>query len=323
MRTSISERPIGPTSMAFYMELYRSIQFCGVHLFLSFCISDDKAPVKVMARVLENEEVIQIVADLLVAADGCLSTIRRNFLPDLRLRYSGYSAWRGVLDFSGDENSDTIINLRKAYPELGKCLYFNQGSGTHCVLFELQNKRINWIWYINQPEPELKGNSVTMKVSSNMIEKLHEEAEKIWVPELSRIVKETKEPFVNVIYDCDPLEQLFWDNVVLIGDAAHPITPHGSRSTNMSILDAAILGRCLEKWKLGNLAMALKEFQSIRLPVISKQVLHSRRMGRIKQGLVLPDRKIFDPKTATPEDCQELLQKSVPFFATPSLVDST
>ncbi|KAF8370206.1 hypothetical protein HHK36_031758 [Tetracentron sinense] len=293
------------------------------HLFLSFCISDDKAPVKVMARVLENEEVIQIVADLLVAADGCLSTIRRNFLPDLRLRYSGYSAWRGVLDFSGDENSDTIINLRKAYPELGKCLYFNQGSGTHCVLFELQNKRINWIWYINQPEPELKGNSVTMKVSSNMIEKLHEEAEKIWVPELSRIVKETKEPFVNVIYDCDPLEQLFWDNVVLIGDAAHPITPHGSRSTNMSILDAAILGRCLEKWKLGNLAMALKEFQSIRLPVISKQVLHSRRMGRIKQGLVLPDRKIFDPKTATPEDCQELLQKSVPFFATPSLVDST
>ncbi|KAF8370205.1 hypothetical protein HHK36_031757 [Tetracentron sinense] len=294
------------------------------HLFLSFCISDDKASVKVMARVLENEEVIQVVADLLIAADGCLSTIRRNFLPDFRLRYSGYSAWRGVLDFSGDENSDTIIDLRKAYPELGKSLYFNLGSGTHCVLYELQNKRINWIWYINQPEPELKGNSVTMKVSSNMIEKLHEDAEKIWVPELARVMKETKEPFVNIIYDCDPLEQLFWDNVVLIGDAAHPTSPHGLRSTNMSILDAAMLGKCLEKWKLENLASALEEFQSIRLPVISKQVLHSRRMGRIKQGLALPDRKTFDPKTATPEDCQELQQKNMPFFDdVPLLVDST
>ena len=71
-------------------------------------------------------------------------------------RYSGYCAWRGVLDFSENENSETIIDIRKVYPDLGKCLYFDLGSGTHIVLYELPNKKINWIWYINQPEPQLK-----------------------------------------------------------------------------------------------------------------------------------------------------------------------
>ncbi|XP_042515131.1 6-hydroxynicotinate 3-monooxygenase isoform X2 [Macadamia integrifolia] len=257
-------------------------------------------------------------------ADGSRSKIRQTFLPSIKLRYSGYYAWRGVHDFTEDENSDTIVGIRKAYPELGHCLYFDMAKGTHCVLYELPNKRMNWLWYVNQPEPELKGNSVTIKVSSEMIKQLHEEAEKTWVPELARVMKETKEPFINVIYDSDPLEQLFWDNVVMVGDAAHPTTPHGLRSTNMSILDAAILGKCLEKWGVDNLGLALKEFQSIQLPIVSKQVLHARRIGRIKQGLTLPDRKNFDPTTATTEDCQELQQKNMPFFADiPSLLGST
>jgi hypothetical protein len=48
------------------------------------------------------------------------------------------------------------MGIRRAYPELGKCLYFDLGSGTHSVLYELQNKRLNWIWYVNQAEPKPK-----------------------------------------------------------------------------------------------------------------------------------------------------------------------
>lgn len=163
-----------------------------------------------------------------------------------------------------------------------------------------------------------------MKVSSDMVQKMHEEAEKVWIPELAKVMKETKNPFINAIYDCDPLQQLFWDKVVLIGDAAHPTTPHGVRSTNMSIMDAGILGQCLKKWGLDGLDSALNEFQSIRLPVVSKQVLHSRRMGRIKQGLPLDDRRTFDPRMATPEECEELQQSNMPFFGqAPLPADST
>ncbi|TYH79631.1 hypothetical protein ES332_D03G076700v1 [Gossypium tomentosum] len=260
--------------------------FLWDHQFISFSISEDKSYIKVKAIVLRNDKIVEIDGNLLVAADGCLSLIRQNFLPDLKLRH----------------------------PDLGKCLYFDLGSRTHCVLYELPNKRLNWIFYVNQPEPEIKRNSVTMKVSEDMIEEMMKEAEKAWVPELVKVMKETKNPFLNAIYDCDPLRQIYWDNVVLIGDAAHPTTPHGLRSKNMSILDAAVLGKCLEKWGVENLHSALGEYQSIRVPVTSKQVLHSRKLGRIKQGLHLPNREQFDPKKATSEDLKDLQQKNMPFF---------
>ncbi|KAH1114200.1 hypothetical protein J1N35_007578 [Gossypium stocksii] len=295
--------------------------FLWGHQFISFSISEDKSHIKVKTKVLRNDKIVEIDGNLLVAADGCLSLIRQNFLPDLKLkqcntlrRYSGYCAWKGVLDFSGREDSETIEGIRKAYPDLGKCLYFDLGSKTHCVLYELPNKRLNWIFYVNQPEPEIKRNSVTMKVCEEMIDEMMKEAEKAWVPELVKVMKETKNPFLNAIYDCDPLRQIYWDNVVLIGDAAHPTTPHGLRSTNMSILDAAVLGKCLEKWGVENLHSALGEYQLIRVPVTSKQVLHSRKLGRIKQSLHLPNREQFDPKKATSEDLKDIQQKNMPFF---------
>ncbi|XVE98554.1 hypothetical protein REPUB_Repub03eG0115900 [Reevesia pubescens] len=297
-----------------YNALPPDIFFWG-HQFISFSISEDKAFVNVKAKAVQNDEIVEINGNLLVAADGCLSLIRQSFLPDIKLRYSGYCAWRGVLDFSGKEDSETIKGIRKAYPDLGKCLYFDLSSGTHVGLYELPNKRLNWIFYVNQPEPELKRNSVTMRVSEDMIIKIIQEAEKVWVPEFVRVMKETKNPFLNAIYDCDPLIQIFWDNVVLIGDAAHPTSPHCLRSTNMSILDAAVLGKCLEKWGVENLQSALEAYQSIRLPVASKQVLYSRQLGQIKQGLDLSNREPFDPKRATPEDCKLLQQKNMPFFA--------
>ncbi|PIN13573.1 Kynurenine 3-monooxygenase [Handroanthus impetiginosus] len=285
------------------------------HLVLSFRISDDKSSVKVQARVLQTDETVEIDGDLLIAADGCLSSIRKTFLPELKLRYSGYCAWRGVLDFSDNKNSETIAALKRAYPDLGNCNYFDIGSEGHAILYELINQRINWIWYLNQPEPEFKGDSVTTKVGSETIEKMYEAAEKVWIPEFVKVMRETKEPFLNAIYDSDPLDRLYWDNVVLIGDAAHPISPHGARSTNMSILDAAVLGKCLGKWGVENLSSALKEYESIRLPVASEQVLFSRRMGRIKQRLSLPDRGLFDPMTATGEESKVLQLRNIPYFS--------
>ncbi|GAA0139527.1 oxygenase [Lithospermum erythrorhizon] len=297
-----------------YSALPSNIVLWG-HKFLSFSISDCGTSVEVKTKIVETDDVISITGDVLIAADGCLSSIREVFLPGLKLRYSGYCAWRGVLDCSGDEHTEAIEDLKRAYPDLGRCLYLNLSSGTHSVLYELLNKRLNWLWFVNQPEPVHEGHSTTMKVSSDMVLKMHEEAEKVWLPEFTRIMKETAEPFINAIYDMDPLERIYWKNVVLVGDAAHPTTPHGARSTNMAIVDAAVLGQCLRKWGVERLDSALHEYQSIRLPVVSQQVLHSRRMGLIKQGLVLPDGSSFNPSTALPKDCEDLQMQSMPFFS--------
>ncbi|XP_038886774.1 aurachin C monooxygenase/isomerase-like [Benincasa hispida] len=297
-----------------YNELPSDIFLWG-HLFLSLCISDDKTSVKIKARVVESGEIVEIIGDLLVAADGCLSSIRQTFLPNFKLRYSGYYGWRGVFDFSERENLETVMNIRKAYPEIGKCLYMDLASNTHILLFEIPKKKINWVWFVNEPQPQLKARSMSMKVNETMVKKLHQQVDEIWVPELAKVVKETKDPFINVIYDCDPLEQIVWDNVVLVGEAAHPTTPHCARSTNMALLDAFVLGECLLKWGLLDLKSALAEYQSLRLPVIYAQVLHSRHVGRIKQGSTLSDRERFDPSAATTtQNFPELQIRNTPFL---------
>lgn len=127
-----------------------------------------------------------------------------------------------------------------------------------------------------------------MKVSKDALHNMHEEANKVWVPQLASVMQETTDPFINIIYDSDPLPRLHWlGKIVLVGDAAHPTTPHGLRSTNMSVVDAHVLGKCLERYELENLEKALEEFQAIRLPVVSEQVLYARKLGRVKQGLDL------------------------------------
>lgn len=61
--------------------------FLWGHKFLSFTNSQDKSAVKVKTLVIETQETVEIEADLLVAADGCLSSIRKTFLPNLKLRF--------------------------------------------------------------------------------------------------------------------------------------------------------------------------------------------------------------------------------------------
>jgi hypothetical protein len=70
-----------------FNALPSNIFFWG-HLFLSFCVSDDKTSVKVKAKVLQTDETIEIVGNLLVAADGSLSSIRQSFFSDFKLRFA-------------------------------------------------------------------------------------------------------------------------------------------------------------------------------------------------------------------------------------------
>lgn len=38
--------------------------------------------------------------------------------------------------------------LRRAYPGMGKALFFEIAKNTHAVVYELPQKRLNWLWCV-------------------------------------------------------------------------------------------------------------------------------------------------------------------------------
>ena len=43
--------------------------------------------------------------------------------------------------------------------------------------------------YVNQPEPELKGSSVTVKATQDKVEEMHKDAERTFSPALAKLMK--------------------------------------------------------------------------------------------------------------------------------------
>lgn len=53
---------------------------------MSFAETKDKRGVVATARMLRTGDKVEVTGDMMVAADGSQSSIRRHFLPDLKLR---------------------------------------------------------------------------------------------------------------------------------------------------------------------------------------------------------------------------------------------
>jgi 2,6-dihydroxypyridine 3-monooxygenase len=98
-----------------------------------------------------------VEADVLVAADGAQSPIRRRFLPDLSSTYSGYVAWRGTLDEAEAppdlvrffDDAFTFCEARSAGHIL---VYFIPGDSADTTR---GRRRLNWVWYVGVNEADL------------------------------------------------------------------------------------------------------------------------------------------------------------------------
>lgn len=164
------------------------------------------------------------------------------------------------------------------------------------------------------PRKAFQGDSPTKKSDTATRAAMHDRADLTWMPALAKVIKLTPDPSFSPVYDNDPVKKLAWRRAVLVGDAAHPTSPHASRGTNMSIVDAHVLGKEIQKWGVDNISDALAEFESKRLPTISQQVLFSRHVGQLKQGMLFEPKGSFPWPTAGDTMVDGLLLKNMPFF---------
>jgi 2-polyprenyl-6-methoxyphenol hydroxylase-like FAD-dependent oxidoreductase len=192
-------------------------------------------------------------ADLVVAADGLRSVVRDAVAPQYAgPRYSGYAAYRGIADVEVDDGGGETW-----------------GRGRRFGFARLIDGR--YYWYAT----ENRAPGTVGDVWSGFGD---------WHDPIPKLLAATKPEAVlqNDIYDLTlPLVPFVHGAVVLLGDAAHAMTPNLGRGACTAIEDAAALVRQLQG--TGELAAALTAYDAERRPIATKLVRQSRGIGWVGQ----------------------------------------
>jgi 2-polyprenyl-6-methoxyphenol hydroxylase-like FAD-dependent oxidoreductase len=196
---------------------------------------------------------------LLIGADGLRSGIRAEVIGDGPPRYAGYIAWRGLAerDVSGQPVGEFW------------------GSGAVFGLVPLPDGLVYWFGTkrvpaggVDTPE-QRKADALAMFAD--------------WHPSIPALIEAT--PATGILRNdiCDRAPRRGWSRgrVTLLGDAAHPMTPHLGQGACQAIEDAAVLGDCLSEQD--SVPAALADYERRRYPRTAMMVRRSRTAGRLSQ----------------------------------------
>jgi 2-polyprenyl-6-methoxyphenol hydroxylase-like FAD-dependent oxidoreductase len=202
---------------------------------------------------------VEVSADLVVAADGLRSGIRREWWPEYAgERYAGFTAWRGVTDepFPLDAGSET----------------WGRGSVFGATI--LLDGRVYWFATANLAEDT--------RFDDEHAEVLRRFA--TWHDPLTDVVRATSPSAVlrhDIFTLTTPLPELRRGRIVLLGDAAHAMTPNLGQGACQALEDAVTLGALAGS---RDIDAALEAYDSERRPRTQRLVTMSERAGRMAQA---------------------------------------
>ena len=216
-------------------------------------------------------------ADLIIAADGVNSTIRTQFLPDINPEYTGYVAWRGVVE---DQSivSQTVFNEHAPY------YVFPNG---HLLLYRIpsadykktEKTVLNWVMYENRQEHSLdqflidkNGIQHTRSLPAGSltdthIHYLHELSKSCLPLSISDLIIQTPKPFIQAVFDFQ-LPPYSSNQVIFVGDAAATLRPHTASGVFKALKDGIELDQLIrsnDEMKISDLVSAWKRIQQLSL----------------------------------------------------------
>ena len=235
---------------------------------------DEMPDGKVRARFSKRgteEEIAVATADLLIAADGIHSTVRRQLYP-----HEGPPRWNGVLLWRATTEAAPILSGREmislGYPGQRFIAY-----PIPCKMAQREPSLINWIVEIGR-DPA----SPFRREDWNRRGKLEEFLPRFehWVFDWLNVPAIMRGAEVIYEYPCvdrDPLASWTFGRITLLGDAAHPMYPMGSNGASQAILDAKALAQALASH--GDIDRALAAYEAVRRPATAAIVFANRRQG--------------------------------------------
>ncbi|MDQ6598625.1 flavin-dependent oxidoreductase [Bacillus salipaludis] len=209
-------------------------------------------------------------ADMMVAADGIHSVVRKHFYPNEGLpKFSGRILWRGISEFTPFLTGKTMIMAGYqdqkfvAYPVCPK----TAAKGSSLV---------NWIAELTVGGDLPSRADWNKKISKDIFAPAFASWDFGWL-NVPKLIEQTDAVYEFPMVDRDPLPQWTFGRVTLLGDAAHPMYPIGSNGASQAILDADALGQVL--MEQSDIELALKAYETARLAPTANIVLSNRKNG--------------------------------------------
>jgi len=202
----------------------------------------------------KDKELVQ--SSLLIAADGINSIVRQNLFPQNTIRKTKQICWRGITNFTLPSKHQHELN--EAW-----------GKGDRFGFVQLENDKVYWYALKSFDTNE-------NKLSITDIEKHFENYSLL----IKNIIRSTQKEriYTATISDLKPSYSWYKNNVCLIGDAAHGMTPNMGQGACQAIEDAYVLSICLKKYDANK---AFQIYQSTRLPKAHKIVNTSWTIGKV------------------------------------------
>ena len=169
-------------------------------------------------------------ADLVIGADGVHSRVRASLLGPEQPVATGRVAYRAT--FSTHRLDETV----------GPCTKW-WGPDRHIVIYYVTAARDEIYFVTSLPDQEW----VRESWSATGDIKLVREAFTGFHDEVRAVLGACPEVHRWAILERPPLEHWYGEGMVLLGDAAHPMTPYMAQGAAMAMEDGVVLARCLAR----------------------------------------------------------------------------
>jgi 6-hydroxynicotinate 3-monooxygenase len=194
-------------------------------------------------------------ADIVIGADGINSKVREILLGHEPPTYTGSVAYRAIFPASllGDLK---IADLTKWW-----------GEDRHILAYYLSAARDEFYFVTDVPEGDWGSTNFTpMPAELGSLRKafsgFHSDVQCI----IDACPEATRWP----IFEREPKELWSRGNIVLLGDACHPMKPHMGQGAAMAIEDAVMLARCIERFQAADVPAAFKLYEAHRFDRTSR-----------------------------------------------------
>jgi len=207
----------------------------------------------------------------IAACDGIKSICRNQILPKDNPVYSGYSVWRSIVDKKQD-NIETLL-----------------GPNYHIVTYPISSSKISFVAAVNTNKEYIE----SWKAPGSL------EELKLDLPisayNFLSLLDDRSTLYKWGVYTRPAPRRLYFENLTLLGDAAHPIVPFIGQGGCLALEDAYAFGKLIYSYK-GDIKNSQRAYENLRLPRIHKIKSLSERQGylnHIKNPILVMGRNMI------------------------------